>query len=58
MLTAAFWASAAPTSVSGATQKGTRRFGIIAEGTLFWRTDFLGNAQIDDADIKLGTPIQ
>ena len=55
---ATFWASTAPAVASGVTQTGTRRFGIITEGIIYWRTDFLGNAQIDDNDIKLGTPIQ
>ena len=55
---ATFWASSAPRTASGATQTGTRRFGVIMEGTLYWRTDFLGNPQIDDADIRLGTPLQ
>ncbi|HMT09537.1 MAG TPA: hypothetical protein PKA82_16165, partial [Pyrinomonadaceae bacterium] len=55
---ATFWASSAPTSASGVTATGSRRFGIITEGTITWRTDFLGNLQIDDADIRLGTPIQ
>lgn len=55
---ASYWASAAPTTASGVTQTGSRRFGVITEGTLYWRTDFLGNLQIDDADIRLGTPIQ
>ncbi|MBK8304209.1 MAG: prepilin-type N-terminal cleavage/methylation domain-containing protein [Chloracidobacterium sp.] len=55
---ASYCASAAPTTASGVTQTGSRRFGVITEGTLYWRTDFLGNLQIDDADIRLGTPIQ
>lgn len=54
---ATFWASTAPTTASGLTQTGTRRFGIVTEGVIYGRTDFLGNAQIDDADIRLGTPI-
>ena len=55
---ASFWASAAPTTATaGVSQTGTRRFGVITEGTIYWRTDFLGNAQIDDADIKLGTAL-
>ncbi len=54
---ATFWASSAPTTATGVTQTGSRRFGIITEGTIYWRTDFLGNVQIDDNDIKLGTPI-
>ena len=52
---ASFWASSAPTTTTGVTQTGTRRFGVITEGTIYWRTDFLGNPQIDDADIRLGT---
>ena len=54
---AIFWASSAPKTASGVTQTGTRRFGIILEGTIYWRTDYLGNAQIDENDIKLGTPL-
>ncbi len=54
---AVFWASSAPTATSGVTATGTRRFGIILQGTIYWRTDFLGNAQIDEADIMLGTPL-
>ncbi|MEP6945625.1 MAG: prepilin-type N-terminal cleavage/methylation domain-containing protein [Acidobacteriota bacterium] len=54
---ATYWASAAPQTASGVTQTGTRRFGVVMEGTIYWRTDYLGNAQIDDADIRLGTPI-
>ena len=54
---ASFWASTAPVTASGVTQTGTRRFGIITEGVIYWRTDFLGNAQIDDVDIRLGTPL-
>lgn len=54
---ATFWASTAPVVASGVSQTGTRRFGIVAEGMIYWRTDFLGNAQIDDADIRLGTPL-
>ena len=49
-----FWASSAPTNPSCVTQTGMRRFGIVLEGTIYWRTDFLGNAQIDDADIRTG----
>lgn len=52
-----FWASTAPTVASGITQTGSRRFGITSDGVITWRTDFLGNAQIDDADIRIGTPI-
>lgn len=55
---ATFWASCAPTTASGVTQTGSRRFGIITEGIITSRTDFLGNLQIDDVDIRLGTPIQ
>lgn len=53
-----FWASTAPTVASGVGQTGTRRFGIVLEGIIYRRTDFLGNAQIDDNDIRLGTPIE
>ena len=45
-------------SATGVTATGSRRFGIVTEGTIYWRTDFLGNLQIDDADIRLGTAIQ
>lgn len=55
---ATFWASSAPTTASGVTQTGSRRFGIVTEGVIYWRTDFLGNLQIDDGDIRLGTAIQ
>lgn len=54
---ATFWASTAPTTASGVTQTGTRRFGITLQGVIYWRTDFLGNLQIDDTDIMIGTPI-
>jgi prepilin-type N-terminal cleavage/methylation domain-containing protein len=39
---ATFWASAVPTTTTGVTQTGTRRFGIATEGVLYYDATLTG----------------
>ena len=52
---ATFFFSTIPTTTSGVTQTGTRRFGVATDGVLMADTDLSG--QFDEASVAVGTPL-